>query len=286
MSGNANTGWLPDDEHWAATGWPMIADAVERNRQLLQQVIPVIGRALPPGSSHPGLVWLLQSLIAKSCKLFKAVNLLAVDGMGDESQVLVRSMFELAIHAAWITKPSNACERTERARLCVDWHDVHQLKWAEECKRNGIPLGDIDTVDWRKEVTQRLGSDELARLEAWRSCWGKDMRSLCKEVDPELERQYLTLYKYTSHVTHSNDIERHLEAASEGEHAIPNLAPSMPDVCKALEASNLILCSLLSSLTCVQALDLAAAERYMLHPPDRQVDIAQELPSANREEPS
>ena len=151
----------------------------------------------PEEALYKGLV---AFFFNKGWKTFQGVSLLCSNKLAEDAEILLRSLFEMAVNLTYISK-----DPLKRARLFLEYDFIQRKELLETLLK-------ADN-QWAKKILDGTNPEPLNELEKdynrvkgnypdkWR--WsGKSIREMCKDVG--LELHYASVYWLSSNLAHTN----------------------------------------------------------------------------------
>lgn len=202
---------LPDEERARAELARQFADLFARAERVHNAAVETLTRGklvvTKPIGANKGVVFLIASLLTKACKTFRAIQLAAEGGLGQDASVLARQLFETSVAVAFILKADTKI----RAAMFAAHEDQRLLVLVEKASEvNG--LENIGSAEMLEKARQKVRAwEELIPKEvvdSVRRHWsGKTLEWAAKEVD--LVSAYALMYRSTSAFAHGSDANAH-----------------------------------------------------------------------------
>jgi hypothetical protein len=182
---------------------------------------------------------LIASLLTKCCKTFRAIQLTAESGLGQDASVLARQLFEIAVAVKFILQRDTLL----RATMFAAHEDQRALVALEEMSKiKGLKSGSPENVAKQRAKVKAWepSFENVEVLKSVRRHWsGDSLQWAAKEVD--LLSAYATMYRYTSTFAHGSDPNAHFFIRPGDKTPTLKLVPGGDEVQPVLDSSIILL---------------------------------------------
>jgi hypothetical protein len=177
----------------------------------------------------------IASMVTKACKTFRAIQLTAEAGLGQDASVLARQLFETAVAVKFILQKDSE----DRASMYAAYENVRHLVMVEEAVdvKAFVITDPDDTLNKARtnvEAWEKYLSPQV--LKSLRKHWsGRNLAWAAREVD--MAHAYALMYRSTSAFAHGADANQHFFVTAAGGPPTLKLAPSGEQLKPVLESA-------------------------------------------------
>lgn len=155
----------------------------------------------------------LTACYVKATRLFYSIYRLCERGLGDETNLPLRALFELYVRVKFLA--TKVKDKNDFARQWVLWCMANDHKFLEQAERHFPDKRDERFNDWKKNIQaekQKMTDDVWKKFLAT-GPWQCNFASLCEKVG--LEKDY-PMYALISGTSHGYDLFRYVRQLGRG----------------------------------------------------------------------
>jgi hypothetical protein len=210
---------------------------------------------------NKGVLYELASILAKSCKTFRAIRACARAGCGQDAAILLRALYETCLAALYILQKDSR----KRAALYAAHTDVRKLIAVLEAKK---------TPGLKRRITKTTISKAQAKADSWlalvtatelaavRKHWGGP--GGIESVARRLRRggwlqAYNTIYRRASAFSHGADVDVHLIATGAGNTPTVKLLPGEDEIARVARVGSVLVIAICKRMNERFGMDLDTA---------------------------